>query len=109
MGYAYEFNTNKHSFENPWKDSKGFVPLGTYDNLTIKGVEKFDLYALEEHLGDGTELYSVALGARFSNDGPDYLSGSLDKGWQHMPIYPIHVASRRYVEYLIRRKKNGAF
>ncbi len=87
-------------FTNPWADSEGFIPLGEYCEITRERLTYYDLYALVSHTG--TDLHEISLGARYSNDGPDYISGSLDTGWQYGSSKPMAEAARRFVRYLLR-------
>lgn len=101
---TYHWNDNEHRYDNPWAAAKNFVALGTFTVIGKKDLIHYDIYALEGPDKFSDKLHNVSLGARCSDEESDYLSGSLDQGWRNMPDYPIHVAARRYVEYLLKKK-----
>ena len=97
-------------FDNPWKDSKGFVCLGRYQRYegTKGNPVKYDLYALVSQgiksKAPDTALWSVDLGARYSDEGSEYISGSLDTGWKYGDEKPMAECARRYVQFLMKNQ-----
>jgi hypothetical protein len=76
----------KHRYENPWSNHPGFVALGTHSEWLPRsqsmpendGRIDYDLYCIMPvNKGDSKSYSDVAIGARYSNDGPDYISGDL--------------------------------
>ena len=80
-------------FKNPW--AKCCVQLGAYDFL-LNGehLHRYDLYAVKERDD------SVSFGARWSDDGPDYLSGEAwrdEQGLWRLAVHgPTAIAAARY-------------
>jgi len=75
-----------NKFINPWIEAQGFVDLGVY---SYDG-EYYELYAFEGK--DGPHF-----GARFSNEGADYISGHVFRGEDIRPqSAPILLAMARY-------------
>ena len=94
-------------FENPWKDNKNFVDLGHYDIYEGRNHHKtkYDLYALVDPLHDKApidSLWRVSLGARYSDEGSEYISGSLDFGWKYGGDKPMEECARRFVKHLLK-------
>jgi hypothetical protein len=89
-------------YENPWSDVEGFTFLGTYESPA--GYGTIELYALTKP--DYLSNYAgVALGARYGNDGGDYLSGRFnDKPLRSEGLsdYPIDEARRRFAALLAK-------
>lgn len=99
-----ELNNKPHKFDNPWADSEKFISLGTYYIWTLDGQKKhYDLYALAD-LNKTNTLWDVQLGARYSNEGGDYISGYLDFGWEYNSNKPIHTAAMRFTQWLLNNK-----
>ena len=81
-------------FINPWADSPSFIDLGPYCPPTRMGdrPRPVDLYALVQT--DGT----VEFGARYSNNGEDYISGHLTDGMRGgIEMVAAHAAYFKYI------------
>lgn len=90
-------------FINPWKDVQGFCNLGTYQMGYLDGREPdyYELYGWLQLDERGVQR-SLTLGARYGNEGHEYLSGECwyDKTtgtWNIRPASaPILLAAARY-------------
>ena len=56
------------NYTNPWENVKGFKDLGDYDDNGVL----YDLYCFP-----CPDMKSLNIGARYSNEGHDYISGSI--------------------------------
>lgn len=90
-------------YNNPWSDSDQFVCLGPYSVYEQRNntPTHYDLYALVDP--SSKELYGVSLGARYSNDGSAYISGSLDIGWKYCCDKPMAETARRFIKHLLNK------
>jgi len=77
------------NYVNPWEDTESFIDLGEYQ---AKG-QIFDLYVV-------TDILGVSCGARFSDNGPDYLGFPLyvAESGKLASDHPLVEAARRYRE-----------
>jgi len=87
-------------FENPWKDTEGFVHLGRCDYGVIRHqgyvyvFHRFDLYAIPTAAG------TIKLGARYGNERHEYVPGAAyqqeDGTWQFHGGREIFLAGALY-------------
>lgn len=86
----------REKYKNPWGNHSGYVYLGRFSNMRTD----YDLYAIVNPFQGKPRLYDVSLGARYSNDGSCYYSGSLaDIGISRS--IAICEAQRRYTQLLL--------
>ena len=88
-------------YTNPWAGKPGFVDLGTLSWIDLTGDSPvrryYDLYALTNE----RNTRSVDLGARYGNEGSQYLSGTAEQTttgeWEFRGGKAILTAAAKYL------------
>ncbi len=95
----------QHIFTNPWSNDPTFTNLGVVrvTNHQTSNITRFEMYSLLTSKDVSLGLSNVSLGARYSNEDSEYISGSLEFGFNYRPSSVMQFAAKQFFTKLLNK------